>query len=249
MLDSSTVRWLRFLLLASFPAFFAVHAAAAPVDRATFEIRVRGHVVGREAMNVDAAGDSLAITSSTTQLLGPVGADSLIKQLAMSVDSYDLNLRNYASAQRFRGHFVTRGLSLHDTVFTSYRDQDGRGTGDTFARPPGQLFVIDPGTFASFDLVCRMLRGRAFEKRSINLVVLGPSDTVLATPLVDQGSRALKQGKRTVMARHLTLGEEPGAYHLWMGRDGHLLRLEQEPSGLHVERVLSAPRRRVARAT
>ena len=97
MLDSSTVRWLRFLFLASFPAFFAVHtAAAAPVDRATFEIRVRGHVVGREAMNVDAAGDSLAITSSTTQLLGPVGADSLIKQLAMSVDSYDLNLRNYA---------------------------------------------------------------------------------------------------------------------------------------------------------
>jgi hypothetical protein len=225
---------------AAAPCRSAAEGASHP-QQTLFEIAVNGRTIGREMMTVEEGGDSIAIRSRTAQQFG---VDSLRKALDMTVDSYDLNLRNYSSIQNFRGHSLRRGLSLHDTVFTSYRDQDGRGTGDTFVRPPGHLFVLDPGLFASFDLMCRMLRGRAFERRTVNLVVLSSTaDTVIATPLVDGGLVTLKQKTRSVSARRMTLGDEPGAYHLWMATDGRLLRLEQVPSGLRVERVSAPPRR------
>jgi hypothetical protein len=46
----------------------------------------------------------------------------------------------------------------------------------------------------------------------------------------------------------MTLGNEPGAYRIWMDREGHLLRLEHRPSGLRVERVAAPVRRHATRA-
>jgi len=214
-------------------------------EKATFRIQVRGKTVGTETMTVESLGDSLAIHTQTIQLLGPNGADSLIKRAGFGVDAYDLNLRSYASVQKFRGHVVSQSLMLHDTLFTSYRDRDGRGAGDTFTRPPGHLFVVDAGVFASFDLVCRMLRGRAFERRTVALfVVAGESDTLVEAPLVDLGTEPVKFGEKNVSARRFTLGEEPGAYRIWMDSEGRMMRLEHEPSGLRVDRVGQAVKKR-----
>ena len=252
------IRTLRVLLAIGALAALAALAApapsrgdpATPIERAIFEIRVRGRVVGRENLKIEDQEDSLAVGSNTIQLLGARGTDSLIKNVAIKVDSYDLNLRDYYSAQRYRGHTLIRGLSLHDTVFTSYRELDQTGNGDTFVRPPGHLFVVDPGVFASFELICRMLRGRSFERRSVNLLVLGgETDTVVAAPLIDRGLDSLRHGNRRVPARRMTLGDEPGAYRIWMDRSGHLLRLEHVPSGLRVERLATPARHRPIHAS
>ena len=248
MLDSVGMRVRTLPLLAAAAVFFAPPARAdnAQVpDRAKFEIRVHDKIVGAETMTISDDGDSISVVSNTVQLLGPTGSDSLIKDAAIGADSYDLNLRSYASIQRYKGHRVQHSFALHDTMFTSFRDVDGRGYGDTFARPPGHLFVVDPGVFSSFELICRMLRGHAFVNRTVNLVVLGAArDTVLASPLVDDGEEPFRWETKAVQARKFTLGAEPAAYHIWMTSEGHLLRLEHHASGLRVDRQAAPVKRK-----
>lgn len=240
---------LALLVLSAALAFAAAARADEPAEpdseRITFRIQVRGHTVGTETMTIVAGGDTLSVHSDTVQLLGPTGSDSLIKSAGFGVSAYDLDLHSYASVQHYRGHDTTQSFMLHDTLFTSYHQSDNRGSGDTFVRPPGHLFVVDAGIFASFDLVCRMLRGREFGRRTVNLfVVTGDADTLVAAPLVDLGTVPFSFGGRPVTARRFTLGDEPGAYRIWMSSAGRMLRLEQEPSGLRVDRVPPPVKRR-----
>jgi hypothetical protein len=242
MLSFSIMRLprLAFLLGLALPLATAARADEPTVlDRGSYEIRMKDRVIGRETMLIQNLGDSVQVTASTAQQIGTIGQDSLLKRATMKLDAYDLNLRDYYSEQRFHGHKLTRGLSLHDTMFTSYRDRDGRGAGDTFTRPPGHLFVLDPGMFEHFDLICRMLRGRPFEPRSVNLVVLGSeTDTVFAAPLQDYGPDTLRWSGKRVPTRRVRLGGEGSAvYQIWMDREGRMLRFEHPLSGLRVNRL------------
>ncbi len=222
----------------------AAPAEAAAAEKVTFRVSFKGHTLGTETMRVETIGDSLRVTSHTVQVMGASHPDSLVKNMVLVVDAYDLNLRSYSSVQRFAGHEVSRGLTLEQDQYTSYRETDGRGAGDTFERPPGRLFVLDPGLFSSFDLICRMLRGRPFEKRPLNCIVLGARDTVMAQPLVDGGPDTLRLGARRVIARRFTLGSGDALYQIWMDPLGHMLRFENSPTGLRVERVAPPVRRR-----
>lgn len=222
-------------------------ADAVSADRATFEIRLHGSVIGVETVEFQNAGDSLRVFSETLQIGGRAHTDSLMKRLQM-VFTPDFDLRGYDSSERLRGRTSAVGWTPNDTLFTLYRQHDGRGTGDTYARPPGRLFVLEQGVFASFEVICRMLGGKSFLTRPLNLLVIGTPDTLLTASLADHGPETISWGSRPVTARRLTLGEGPGSYHFWMGPGGRLLRLEHEPTGLRIERIAPPVKRKPAPA-
>jgi hypothetical protein len=108
-----------------------------PADRATFEIRVRDKPIGTETILIENSTDSLRVTSSSLQMLGPAGRDSLIKQTKLVATLEDLDLRAYASAMRFLGDVVERGVECEDTLVHLSTFAHGRGDQFILARPPG----------------------------------------------------------------------------------------------------------------
>jgi hypothetical protein len=227
--------WMLVLALASLAAPTQGQSAS-PADRATFEIRVHDRVIGTETIQFENGTDSLRVSSSSLQMLGPSGRDSLIKQIKVVATLEDLDLHAYASAQRFLGNVLERGVECEDTLLHLSRFANGRGQQDIVARPPGRLFVIDAGSFVSFDLICRMLRGRAFVTRPVNMLILGPRDTVVTATLEDGGTETLRWGTSPITARRVTLTDRDSRYTMWMDAQGRLLRLENEWSGVRVER-------------
>jgi hypothetical protein len=210
-------------------------SAPAP-DRATFEIRVHDKTIGTETIEFENETDSLRVSSSSLQMLGSSGRDSLIKQTKLVATLEDLDLHAYASAQRFLGQTVERGVECEDTLIHLSSFANGRGEQDIIARPPGRLFVIDAGSFVSFDLICRMLRGRAFVTRPVNMLILGPRDTVVTATLEDGGTETLRWGTSPTTARRVRFSDRSSLYTLWMDAEGRLLRLENTWSGVRVDR-------------
>ena len=220
----------------------ALGQSAPAAERATFEIKVHDKTVGTETIEIQGSTDSLRVASSSLQLLGSAGHDSLTKQTKLVATIDDLDLRAYASAQRFLGRVVERGVECEDTLIHLSSFANGRGEQDIAARPPGRLFVIDAGSFVSFDLICRMLRGHAFVTRPINMLVLGPRDSVVTATLEDRGTETLRWGNAPVTARRVELTDRSSRYTMWMDSTGRMLRLENAWSGVRVERKSSPAR-------
>ena len=142
MLDSFAMRFpIRLLLIAAVAGAALApgvrsHADEAPSsERATFRIMLHGRTIGTETVTSEDLGDSLLVTSNGVQLLGAGSGDSLIKNIVIVVDSWDLNLRDYHSQQSLRGQITKRGLLMHDSTIVSFRQVDSRGTGDTSRAP------------------------------------------------------------------------------------------------------------------
>jgi len=214
----------------------AAHAAATPLDRAAFEIRVHDRAIGIETIEIENSTDSLRVTSTSLQMLGTAGRDSMIKQTRLVATLEDLDLHGYTSATRFQGQSLQRGVSCEDTLIHLSSFVNGRGETDFVARPPGRLFVIDAGSFVAFDLICRMLHGRAFVKRPVNMLILGPRDTVVTAAIEDGGTETLRWGTGPVTARRVTLTDRTSQYVFWMDSEGRMLRLENAWSGVRIER-------------
>jgi hypothetical protein len=117
-----------------------------------------------------------------------------------------------------------------------YREVDGRGGSDTYARPPGRLFVLDGQLFSSFEVMCRTLHGHPFSERTMHTMILSAHDTLTDVTAEDRGLDTLRYGNRPVRARKLSIGDSSTRYLVWMGPDGHMLKLEQPESGLRLER-------------
>jgi hypothetical protein len=224
------------LFALAFDTVSAVGQGAAPADRATFEIRVHDKPIGTETILIENSTDSLRVSSSSLQMLGPAGRDSLLKQTKLVATLEDLDLRAYASAMRFLGDVVERGVECEDTLLHLSTFAHGRGDQFIITRPPGRLFVIDTGSFVSFDLICRMLRGRAFVTRPVNMLILGPRDTVVTATLSDGGTETLRWGTGPTTARRVTLTDRTSEYVMWMDATGRMLRLENAWSHVRVER-------------
>ncbi|MGH3054223.1 MAG: hypothetical protein ACRDL7_04505 [Gaiellaceae bacterium] len=245
------------LILAALAGAADLHTAAAaaapvggsgsPADRATFEIKVHDKTIGTETIEIENTTDSLRVSSSSLQLLGSAGRDSLIKQTRLVATIEDLDMHAYASAQRFLGQVIERGVECEDTLVHLSTFADGRGEQDIVSRPPGRLFVIDAGSFVSFDLICRMLHGRAFLTRPVNMLVLGPRDTVVIATLEDRGTETLRWGTAPTTARRVELTDRSSRYTMWMDVQGRMLRLDNAWSGVRVERrpppARSAPKK------
>jgi hypothetical protein len=216
----------------------AAPASADPIDFGTYRVYLRGRAMGTEIFSIDQFADSVAVESNVRQaILTPTGEDSLIKNVTLFVSAFDLDLRYYHSAQEVGGNKVVRGLVMSDTAFTSYREENGHGTGDVLVRPPGRIFLHDPDVYSLFDVISRNLHGQQFTSRPITLMVLGPRDTTIEISAIRRPSQPLLWGARTVQASRLDLDDGTNRIMMWSDARGRLLKLEEPGSGLRVTRV------------
>jgi hypothetical protein len=197
-------------------------------------------------------GDSLVVSATTQR---PFRDDkgqlhTFSKSMMLVVDAHDLGLMRYLSNQDFNGHKGVRGLLPTDTVMTHYEEFDGVGNAERVVMPPGRLFVLDPQLFTLFDVLCRSLAGKEFESRRVQLMALAPDSLTLPLATVTMNKAdTLRVGGRRVPTRHYSLDDHGVRFELWADSRGRMLRLENQPSGLSVERLAdplppAAPRRR-----
>ncbi len=215
------------------------------LDRGSFQIYQADQLLGTEVFAFVGNGDSLLVTSRSLQVLP--GGDTLRKDVAQVLGLYDYGLRSYRSKQHFAGHRIGRGLRLGDTTLTSERQYDESGEVDQLVLPPGRIFVMDPKIFVCFDLICRSLHGKSFDRRPLILFVMGPRDTMIETTATDLGSETIRWGARPIQARKLEIGDERMKFIAWAAPGGKLLRLAETVSGLRVERVPAAVKSRASK--
>ncbi len=212
------------------------------IDRGSFRIYQAEQLLGTEVFAFVGYGDSLLVSSRSFQVLP--GGDTLRKDVAQILGLYDYGLRNYRSKQHFAGHVLGRGLRLGDTTITSERQYDGSGDVDELVLPPGRVFVMDPKMFVCFDLICRSLHGKTFDRRPVVLFVMGPRDTMIEATATDLGSETIRWGARPVQARKLEIGDGHMKFIAWAAPGGRMLRLAEPVSGLRVEREPAAVKSR-----
>jgi hypothetical protein len=236
------------LLLAALSLAAAASPARAQTEQGSYIISIGGRTVGVETYQFVTSPDSVIVSSSSFQVL-PHGdaSDTLRKQMQIVVDALDYGLKDYKSVQKVGRDVLSRGLVINEEAFTSYRDDNGYGVGDRYELPPGRVFVLDRFLFSSFDLMCRSLHGKVFDKRPISLFILGPKDTLIEATATDLGRDTIRWAAKPVVARKLTIADAHTTFTLWAAPEGRLLKLEQPVMALRVERaapVAATPKKR-----
>jgi hypothetical protein len=222
------------------------------IDKGTFKVYQHGHALGTETFEYLSRGDSLTVTSHVAQVLpGPDGELSIDKEAMIVVGSLDYELRFYQSKLKLGDKDLTRALVVNDTAFTAYRESKvAGGMGDRFTRPPGRMFVLDGQVFMLFDIMCRDLGRTTFRERPVSVVLLRDElDQVTEITAADLGADTLKWAERPVVAKKLRFKDSYSTFNAWVGPLGYMLKLEQDGSGLRVEREPSPPVKRRAQAT
>lgn len=217
------------------PAQTVTHA-----DSGRFVIFDRSVPVAREFHVYQFMGDSLVISATTERQFQDENGQrhDFTKSMLLVVNSQDLGLMRYLSNQDFNDHKGVRGILPGDTVMTYYDEYDGVGNAVRLVQPPGRLFVLDPQLFTLFDVLCRSVAGKQFETRGVQLVALAPdSVTMPRAKLIMGRPDTLDAGGRRVPTRRYTLEDNDVSFELWADARGRMMRLENELTGLSVERV------------
>ncbi len=212
-------------------------------DVAQYQVYAGDRLLGTEVFSLQPKGDSVLVVSNVNEMIPtPQGDVQLQKKVGMSVKALDFDLLNYTSETHFGGRFLRRGIELADTTFTSYHEDSVRGYGDTMARPPGRVYVIDSQAFVLFDVLLRSLHGKMIGERTIPVIVLTePRDTVLDVLMRPGVTDTITWSGRKVTARRVTLSDGSSEFTAWVAKAGHMLRLEQAATGLRVERDIRPP--------
>lgn len=250
-----SLRWLLpFISLASFAAASAAQptpgtapqAVYGAVDKGLYRVSVGGRPVGTEAFTFTIHFDSLYINSEYTQALR--GGDTLRKSQMLVVRHFDNDLIYYKSNLSIPGRAeVIRGITVGDTVLTTYRESELGGEGLTHLKPGGRLFALEANAYSLFDLLFRELAiRRGWEQRPVNLLMLGNQDTILTGAARSLGPQTVKWGGTRLEARKFSVTDGRVEIFAWIGPKGYLLRLEQPEMGLIVERE-PPPVKRVAK--
>ena len=208
------------------------------LDEGKLVISQQGRQVRLEDFKLDRHGDTLIVISASYRV-GPDGpAPVADKTLMMLMGALDYALGYYSSAQVIGPDTLRRGIVIEggDTVLTAYRERNQSGRGDRVAMPPGRLFILDPPLFTMFDLLAHNLRGKEFDRRPVNVFVLGDADSMLTVTVADVGHEVIRWGGRAVTARKLTISDENTAFVMWVAPDGRMLRLQQAQHDILVER-------------
>jgi len=209
-----------------------------PNDSGTFKIYQQNQAVGTESFDFIYSGDSVTVYSGTIRLTKPGGSDTVYKEVELMADALDFNLREYQSKLKVGPDLMIRGINLRTDAFTVYREARGLGSGETYERPLGRLFVLDAESYVLFDVICRNLHGRSFKQRPLTIFLLGAKDTTIDVTVTDIGPDTLNWGGRPVTTRRLLI-EDPfkNQARLWVSPIGRMLRFEQPSFALRIERV------------
>jgi hypothetical protein len=231
---------------AALVAVLPTGARAALVDKGSFKIFRRDRALGAETFEYDQSQDSLVVRARQFLTLPTSRGDEPFEKGAdIMVDRNDFTLRQYQSNRTVHGETMKRGLMLADTHYVAYREGAGLGEGESRVLPPGRLYVMDSQLVTVFDLLCRSLHATSFSSRPVNLLALGPRDTMLAARVVVLASETIRWGSRPVVARKLQLvADSQTTFTLWVGSQGQLLRLSEPLGGLRAERDPPAIKRR-----
>jgi hypothetical protein len=208
------------------------------IDKGSFKLFRHDRPLGAETFEFSETQDSVIVRARQfLTMITPHGDEPLEKGIELYVSRHDYALRVYQSRRTFQGKTLTRGLVVADTHYVAYRESGRGGDGESRVLPPGRLFVMDSQMMTLFDVICRSLQNTTFESRSLNLLALGPRDTMLDARAVVMGSETIRWGGRPVVARKVKLiADSQTTFTLWVGPQGQLLRLSEPLGGLRAER-------------
>ncbi|MEO5616836.1 MAG: hypothetical protein ABIS67_03615 [Candidatus Eisenbacteria bacterium] len=213
-------------------------------DLGSYRVYFRDRLLGTEKFSLEPRGDSVLVFSNVDQILPtPDGDRRLDKKASMVVKALDYGLLGYTSEQNFMGRRLLRGLNVYDTTFTAYRESAEAGSGETFLRPPGRLFVVDGQVFVLFDIMLRSLHGKMLGERPISVVVLSePRDSVMEIQFRPGTSETIRLDGKPRTARKVSLSDGYNEFVAWISPRGSMLRLEQPALGVRVDRLITASR-------
>lgn len=233
-----------FLLLAAALVAGPNPAAGEVLDSGTYHVYQGDQALGAESFTFETLKDSLFVYSRVVETIPtPQGDLDLTKDMQLLLREFDQALILYESKQEFNGVTLGRGVTPHDTTLTLWRQVNHRGEGRIHLRPPGKIYILDPQVFTLFDVLSRDLYSRSFTKKRIQLLVLGPTDTVVVATATDLGTETLRWGQRPVEARKFKIADTTTEYFTWMAPNGTMIRMEQPATALRVLRKhrLDAP--------
>lgn len=230
-------RWLILLVAAAIAATPGASRSDV-VDRGSYKIYRNDRALGAETFEMIGGRDTLLV--STRQHLTiptPEGDEPLERGADIVVDQMDFSLRYYNSVRTLRGATIKRGLVLSDTHYVAFREDAWGGEGDSRVLPPGRLYVMDAQLVALFDLIGRSFHAKSFQSRPLNLLALGPRDTLLEAQATVLPSETIRWGAKPVVARKVQIdADSQTTFILWVGPQGQLLRLKETWGGLRAER-------------
>jgi len=226
------------LLAATAIALGAAPSWAKTIDQGSFKIYRHDQALGAETFELEEGHDSLVVRARQYLNLQTAQGEEPLERVAdLLVSRVDYSLRDYQSTRTFRGATTTRGLVLADTHYVAYREGREGGEGESRILPPGRLYVMDSQLVTLFDLICRSFHAKAFESRPINLLALGPRDTLLEARVTVLPSETIRWGAKPVVARKLQIvADSQTTFTLWVSPLGQMLRLSEPVGGLRAER-------------
>ena len=221
------------------PALAAVRLDPLQNDYAQYLVYSGTRLLGTEKISLEPAGDSVSVFSNVDEIIPTADGDQkLVKKVQMEMKALDYDLLGYSSEQHFLNKKLLRGVVMVDTVFSTYRELEGHGSGDSFVRPPGRMFVVDSQAFVLFDVMLRSLHGKPTDPRTLPVLILGePRDTVLQITLSPEPKdEPLAWGKGSISTRRYTITDGSNEFLAWIDAKGRMVKLEQPASGLRVLR-------------
>lgn len=213
-------------------------AERALLDTGRFTISLDGQPARVEQFSFERRGDSLLVRAASAPWRARESDLRFDKHMLLCVKATDFDLLGYSSQLQTTADTLRRGLTLTrgDTTFTLWRESHGQGTGDVLALPPGRLYILDTSLFTLFGYVGWTMQGRVFDRRPLNMLVLGARDTLVEATATDAGTQELTWNGQKVTTRKLLIGDEQTTVEAWFTPDGHMLRLEQPKAGIRAER-------------
>lgn len=238
-----------FILLAACAIALAPSPSwSAVIDQGSFKIFRHDRALGAETFEMAEGHDSLVVRARQyLSIQTSQGEEPLERAAEVYVNRLDYSLRDYQSSRMHRGTTTTRGLVISDTHYVAYREDRQGGIGESRVLPPGRLYVMDSQLVTLFDLLCRSVHAKSFESRPINLLALGPRDTLLDARLVSLPPETIRWGSKPVVARKLQIVvDSQTTFTVWMSPMGQMLRLSEPLGGLRAERDPPDVKRRPA---
>jgi hypothetical protein len=207
------------------------------LDQGVFHVYQGDKALGAETFAFEKLDDSLYVYCEIVEKIPyPDGEMELKKSMRLLAREFDLGLVLYESIQYLDGVKLVRAIVPQDTALMVYREGNEGGEGNMIVSPPGRLFILDGQVFSLFDLICRNLHEKAFDKRPLQLFVLGVRDTFILATATDLGTETIRWNQKPVQARKIRIADSSSEYFAWIAPHGVMVRLEQPVSGLRVER-------------
>ena len=190
------------------PALAAAQTEIETIDQGNYVISVGERAVGAENFTIQSRSDSVFCQARSYLTRRTSEGDQMVEKImGWSANLSDWSLRYYQSNETFRGETLVRGVVQlpGDTALTVFVERkEGGGAASRRVAPPGRTFILDSGLYTLFNLICLSFHDRTFNTRPLNLLAVGPPDTLLEAQATDLGHETIRWGAKPVQDRKST---------------------------------------------